>query len=824
MRLRNTIISAGVALLFFSAFAQEPSPLRPAPARPRQATVQGDTVAKPRGERTIVNIKSKRMFPIQIGGDSTVHAFVGNVVAYHNGAVMLCDSAVRYDENRIECFENVLINKDSTYVYGDRVLYDRLTNTAQVFSPLIKMIDGQAVLYTYHFKYNTLDNVGEYYGGGTMSQGRMLLESDRGYYYGSTRDAVCVGNVELRDSTYLIVSDSLGFNMDTEIATFYRKTYIWNEKEEILSANSGWYDTRTDHYHFMSDAYVLSEDQEIWADDMDYRADSDDVVLRRNIQILDEGQKVLAFGDYGRYWGMRGDAMLTEDPSVISFYEQGDSLYMRSDSIFMYVIDSTSIYSADYIGNKVEEKPVDTGEELITGASTEQPLSVSDEAEDMASSEEEATEGRDGLAGGDVLPDEEIARDGEVPETGVSEEVSATEAGTDGTARSAEQDALTGTAEAGISETDGGAMVTETVVAASAEETVSEEQVPTRQQLRRERREARRKAREERRAARRKAAAADERPAETTDGETAAETGTEELDAETADEDVATVEDGEETDDTLDGEAVPEGDTGGEATAEEEKERVIVGYHHVKIFRSDLQAVCDSLVSFSRDTTIHLHKDPVMWNGDNQIKSDRTVVYIKDEVIDHAVFTGGEEHGNPVMSAELDADHYNQITGKTIEALFRDNEIYRTNVVGNAQTYYYMQDEETGAYQGFLVMECADITFIISGQEIEEIIFRGDPVYAIYPMNLIPEAQPQRLPNFVWEGDRRPTKREVFDRRIKASRRVEYEAIPQPRFPLTESIDEYRLRIIEDGLWRDRDDDITYNAREYVKRLRMQGQ
>ena len=50
------------------------------------------------------------------------------------------------------------------------------------------------------------------------------------------------------------------------------------------------------------------------------------------------------------------------------------------------------------------------------------------------------------------------------------------------------------------------------------------------------------------------------------------------------------MEDGEETDDTLDGEAVPEGDTEGEATAEEEKERVIVGYHHVKIFRSDLQA------------------------------------------------------------------------------------------------------------------------------------------------------------------------------------------------------------------------------------------
>ena len=98
----------------------------------------------------------------------------------------------------------MLINKDSTYVYGDRVEYDGTTNTAQVFSPLIKMIDGQAVLYTYHFRYNTLNNIGEFYGGGTLSQGQMLLESKRGYYYGETRDAVCVGDVELRDSTYRI--------------------------------------------------------------------------------------------------------------------------------------------------------------------------------------------------------------------------------------------------------------------------------------------------------------------------------------------------------------------------------------------------------------------------------------------------------------------------------------------------------------------------------------------------------------------------------------------------------------------------------------------
>lgn len=774
--------------MFLGAFAQEP-PQQTAPQpEPEPAAVR----EKPQGERTIVNIKSKRVMPVHVG-DSTVYAYIGNVVAYHNGAVMLCDSAVRYDENRIECFDNVLINKDSTYVYGERVFYDRLTNTAQVFSPLIKMIDGQAVLYTYHFRYNTLTNVGEYYGGGTMHQGGMLLESERGYYYGETRDAVCVGDVELRDSTYLIKSDSLGFNMDTEIATFYRKTYIWNEKDEILSANTGWYDTRSDHYHFMSDAYVLSEDQEVWAEDMDYRADSDNVILRRDIQILDEAQKVLAFGDYGRYWGERGDALLTENPSAISYYEKGDSLYMRADSIFMYVIDSTSIYSADYIGNRKEAESIaDTGEELVGSIEAGAGLSELQLAEEV-SGEEEITEPQigDDLHEGGSPEDEDSSAEYSVPMKDESGQI-------------------------GVTDEEQAGSAGETLGVGEREETPAGDVAaapPTARELRRQKREARRLEREERRKARFEPKAEDSAASagEGTQSESEAvssdemqEPGSEEDVDVTADQTVIVAEESD-------------------AAGEEEKERVVVGYERVKIYRSDLQAICDSLVSFSRDSTVHLYKDPVMWNGDNQIKSDVVIVYTRDEAIDKAVFNGGARHGNPIMSAELDRNHYNQITGKTIEAFFRDNDIYRTDVVGNAQTYYYMQDDETGALQSFLVVECSDITFIIADQEIDTIIFRGEPIYSIYPMNLIPESQPQRLPNFVWEGEKRPVKKEVFDRSIRPSQRSEYERLPQPTFPLTEEIDKYRLRIIGDGIWRDRDDDITYDAAEYMQRLKSQG-
>ena len=80
----------------------------------------------------------------------------------------------------------------------------------------------------------------------------------------------------------------------------------------------------------------MTEDQEVWADEMDYYSVPNDVEMRNNIQILDQEQAVLAFGDYGRYWGVTGDALLTQQPSVISLYDtQADSLYMRADSILM---------------------------------------------------------------------------------------------------------------------------------------------------------------------------------------------------------------------------------------------------------------------------------------------------------------------------------------------------------------------------------------------------------------------------------------------------------------------------------------------------------
>ena len=188
--------------------------------------------------RASVDFRADQMSRIKVG-DSTALCLVGHVVFFHNGAVIMCDSAVRYSERLMDCYRNVVVNKDSTFIYGDKADYNGILNEARIYSPLIKMVDKDATLYTRNFIFNTLDNIGRYYGGGTLSQQDNLMESDEGYYYADLREIVGVHNVEMSNPEYMIRSDSVSYNLDSEIATFATRSYIWNDRDEFLTAQKG---------------------------------------------------------------------------------------------------------------------------------------------------------------------------------------------------------------------------------------------------------------------------------------------------------------------------------------------------------------------------------------------------------------------------------------------------------------------------------------------------------------------------------------------------------------------------------------------------------
>ena len=51
-------------------------------------------------------------------------------------------------------------------------------------------------------------------------------------------------------------------------------------------------------------------------------------------------------------------------------------------------------------------------------------------------------------------------------------------------------------------------------------------------------------------------------------------------------------------------------------------EKIIKAFYGVRFYRTDLQGKCDSLVYFSRDSTIQLYNEPVLWSEINQMSAD----------------------------------------------------------------------------------------------------------------------------------------------------------------------------------------------------------
>ena len=295
-------------------------------------------------ELTPVDIKSRRTRPVPVG-DTTGYALTGDVVLYHNGAVITCDSVVRYSEREMTCFGNVIIKKDDTYIYGDRAEYSRDEGEARVYSPLIKVMNKDATLYTYNLVFNTADNIGRFYGGGTFTNGDNLMESERGYFYADLDEMVGVERVQMKNETYQMKSDSVNYNSETEIAKYFTRSVTWKNDGEILSSENGEYHNKEQRYLFRDNAYVLSGEREMWADTVDYREMVQFIELKHNAQIRDEEHKSIVFGHYGNYSHQTGDTFLTQNPAYVSYADSdsngtNDTVYMRSDSMYVYLVDS----------------------------------------------------------------------------------------------------------------------------------------------------------------------------------------------------------------------------------------------------------------------------------------------------------------------------------------------------------------------------------------------------------------------------------------------------------------------------------------------------
>ena len=769
---------------------------------------------EPEAEKKLIDLKSDNMGPIA-PGDSVIF-LVGNFAAQHNGAVITCDSAVRYSDMRIEFFGNVLINKNTTYIYGDRAEYNGELNEARVYSDIVKVVDGDATLYTYRFVFNTKENIGQFADGGVLINRDNRLESVRGYYYANTKDLICVDRVEMRNDEYEL------------------NTNIWNKDGDYLYADRGAYDKADTLYRVTRNGYVLTEKQEMWSDSIDYFRAKDHVVLWRDIQIDDTEHKVLAFGDYGEYWKEPGDVFLTRRPSVVSYdLTQGDSLFMRADSMFLFTVNENarrraaekaaadslarmradSLQRPDSLGQHPDGSAVKAGPEggrIVPGL---RPGSAADSLSSAGGTDSlAAASGPDSPAHGSSGADslhmaDSLSAPGSLPDSldraADTLTVAQRKALLKEAARKAKAEKKAAAAKIKKAQLD--SIAVRRKEKATAKLLSQKEREEARLAARRLKAAAKLKARQARAARKGKVIPVDSAALRELDSliemNMAEQDSLLNLLADSLLADTGAM-------------ALPADSVDSLALPRDSIYRLMKGYRDVRIFRSDFQTVCDSIVAISTDSTIHLYIDPVLWNQSNQITSDVMDIFTERQQIKRAEFIG-----SPMMVSQLDTTHYNQVAGKTMTAYFYNNQIYRNDVNGNAQTIYYMQDGEPPEITMMGVIESGDCSFYIEDKQVVQIVYRNEITDAFYPMDKIPPTQELYLKGFKWEGARRPAQADVFDRRIRPSQRAARSQMRHPDFPIMMRIEEHKKRLIEQRRWADRNDQVDPLTVEWMREL-----
>ena len=713
-------------------------------------------------EKKLIDLKSDNMGPVA-PGDSVIF-LVGNFAAQHNGAVITCDSAVRYSDMRIEFFGNVLINKNTTYIYGDRAEYNGEVNEARVFSDIVKVVDEDATLYTYEFLFNTKENVGEFGGGGVLVNRDSRLESVRGYYYANSKELVCVDRVEMRNDEYELKGDSVVYNMATDNAFFFRNTNIWNKEGDYLYADRGAYRKADSLYKVTSNGYVLTDKQEMWSDSIDFYRAEDHIILWRDIQIDDTEHKVLAFGDYGEYWKEPGNAFLTRRPSIVSYdLSQGDSLFMRADSMFLFTINENAerraaeAAAADSLARSADSLAL-SGPDSLAHAAGGADVPADSLGRPRSGRRPQGVDAADSL--GTPVPASGPTTDGDADSLHVAPsplDAPDRPAPADSLGGAAPADSLANAADT-LTVAQRKALLKEAAKRAKAEEKAAAakekkkklDEIAARRKEKTTARLLEQKEREEARLTARRLKAESKLKARqaraTRKGRMIQidSTALRELDSlivlNMAEQDslLNLLVDSLLTDTAA--MAIPADSIDSLTAPRDSIYRLLKGFRNVKIYRSDFQTVCDSMTAISTDSTIHLYIDPVLWNENNQITSDVMDIFTENQQLTRAEFIG-----SPMMVSQLDTTHYNQVAGKTMTAYFFNNQIYRNDVNGNAQTIYYMQDGEPVEITMMGVIESGEISFFIEDKQVVQITYRGDPVYNFYPMDKIPPTQDIRL-------------------------------------------------------------------------------
>jgi len=178
-------------------------------------------------------------------------------------------------------------------------------------------------------------------------------------------------------------------------------------------------------------------------------------------------------------------------------------------------------------------------------------------------------------------------------------------------------------------------------------------------------------------------------------------------------------------------------------------------YHHVKLFKKDIQAQADSAIGSTKDSLIQLFKTPMFWSNQSQATARTIKVFLKDSTIKSLRFEGNAFLIQLVDSLDS-VPKYNQLLGKTIDAFFNKDTLRKAIINGNAQILYYVTNKNKPL--GLNKTTCENINLWFNNNNISRVTTTTETDGNVDPLKEI-DINNARLKGFTWLYKNRPKNR-----------------------------------------------------------------
>lgn len=178
--------------------------------------------------------------------------------------------------------------------------------------------------------------------------------------------------------------------------------------------------------------------------------------------------------------------------------------------------------------------------------------------------------------------------------------------------------------------------------------------------------------------------------------------------------------------------------------------RTLRAYHHVNVFKTNIQAKADSLFYTSADSTLRWYSNPIFWSENSQQTGDTIYMQMRNKKISSVQVIKNAF----VVNVDTDSAKFNQIKGKMITGFFKDGKLSNMFVDGNAESVYFTKTDDGKKYDKMNQTISSRIKITFKNSEIEDVVPIKDVEGVTTPVADV--KQDVILTGFIWKPELRP--------------------------------------------------------------------